>query len=175
MPKDSINHDGPASFFPNGRRIIFVGSEPGHARRCWLQDLDGGKPRPVTPEGVVGAVLSLDGRFVAARAPEQKPALYPLEAGPPRPIEGLEPSDGPLRWSADGKFLFVSPLGRGLPARVYRVEIPSGRRELWKEFTPHDPTGLINLYAAAIIPDGKTLVFGYHHTLSDLYVVEGLK
>jgi hypothetical protein len=175
LPKDSINHDGRASFFPDGRRIIFVGSEPGHARRCWLQDLDGGKPRPITPEGVIGAVLSPDGRFVVASGPDQKPALYPVEGGPPRPIEGLEPNDFPLRWSADGKFLFVRPRGRSVTARVYRVEVSSGRREVWKEFAPRDQTGLIDFYLSAITPDGKTLVFNYQHTLSDLYVVEGLK
>jgi eukaryotic-like serine/threonine-protein kinase len=184
LPKDSINHEGGAreggvrgvaSFFPDGRRIIFVGSEPEHARRSWIQDLDGGKPRPVSPEGVVGALLSPDGRFFVGRGPDQKPALYPVEAGPPRPIEGLEPSDQPLRWSADGKSLFVRPLGRSLTARVYSVDVASGRRELWKEFAPRDPTGLTDISADAITPDGKTLVFAYHHILSDLYVVEGLK
>ena len=179
LPKDSINHErgprGLPSFFPDGRRIIFVGSEPGHATRSWIQDLDGGKPRPASPEGVVGALLSPDGRFFVARSPDQKPALYPVEAGPPRPIKGLEPSDRTLGWSADGKLLFVRPLGRSLTARVYSVDVASGRRELWKEFAPRDPTGLVDISADAITPDGKTLVFAYHQTLSDLYVVEGLK
>jgi eukaryotic-like serine/threonine-protein kinase len=175
LPKDSINHYGGATFFPEGQRIIFDGSEPGHARRCWLQNLDGGKPRPVTPEGVSGSLLFPDGQFVVARGADQKPALYPIEGGPPRPIEGLESTDEPLRWSADGKFLFVRPRGLSLHARVYRVEVPSGRRELWKEFAPRDPTGLRDVAASSITPDGKTLVFTYHHTLSDLYVVEGLK
>jgi hypothetical protein len=184
LPKDSINHEGGAreggvrgvaGFFPDGRRIIFVGSESGHARRSWIQDLDGGKPRPVSPEGVVGALLSPDGRFFVARGPDQKPALYPVEAGPPRPIKGLEPSDRTLGRSADGKLLFVRPLGRSLTARVYRVDVASGRRELWKEFAPRDPTGLTDISADAITPDGKTLVFAYHHVLSDLHVVEGLK
>jgi len=179
FPKDSINHErgprGVASFFPDGRQIIFVGSEPGHARRSWIQNLDGGRPRPVSPEGVVGALLSPDGRFFVARGPDQEPALYPVEAGPPRPIKGLEPSDRMLGRSADGKLLFVRPLGRSLTARVYSVDVASGRRELWKEFAPRDPTGLIDISADAITPDGKTLVFAYHQTLSDLYVVEGLK
>jgi eukaryotic-like serine/threonine-protein kinase len=179
LPKDSINHEGGASgvasFFPDGRRIIFVGSEPGHAKRSWVQDLYSGKPRPVTPEGVVGALLSPDGRFFVARAPDQRPSLYPVQGGPPRPIEGLEPSDRTVGWSADGKFLFVRPLGRSLTARAYRVDVASGRRELWKEFAPRDPTGLTDISSDAITPDGKTLVFAYHHILSDLYVVEGLK
>ena len=83
LPKDSINHDAePAAFFPDGRRIVFIGSEPGRGRRTWVQDLDGGKARPVTPEGVVGTVLSPDGRFLAARGPDLKVALYPIDGGP---------------------------------------------------------------------------------------------
>jgi Tol biopolymer transport system component len=177
LPKDSINHDAsPASFFPDGRRIVFTGSEPGHARRAWVQDLEGGKPRPVTPEGIVGTALSPDGRFVAARGPDHKIALYPVEPGPPRPIPGIDPDDRVLRWTADGKSLFVSHQpGPSLTSRVYRIDISTGRRELWKEFTPRDTTGIQSLGANAATADGKILIYTYSHTLSDLYIVEGLK
>ena len=62
-----------------------------------------------------------------------------------------------------------------LVARVYRVEIATGRRELWKEFSLPDPTGVTGIGCAAITPDGKTFVFTYSQQLSDLYLVEGLK
>jgi hypothetical protein len=74
----------------------------------------------------------------------------------------------------DGKSLFVAWAGGSLTARVYRVELSSRRRELWKEFTPRD-TGLVDFSIGAITPDGKTLVFGYTHLIPDLYLVEGLK
>ena len=177
LPKDSINHDSvPAAFLPDGRRIVFTGSEPGHGRRAWVQDLDGGKARPITPEGVVGTILSPDGRFVAARGPDQRLGLYPVEAGPARPIEGLDSNDQLLRWSADQKFLYASSRQRQtLIARIYRLEVSTGRRELWKEFTPPDPTGISGIGGSATTPDGKAFVFAYSQKLSDLYVVDGLK
>jgi serine/threonine protein kinase/Tol biopolymer transport system component len=177
LPKDSIHHDAePAAFFADGRRIVFVGSEPGHGRRTWVQDLEGGKARPVTPEGVVGTVLSPDGRLVAARGPDQKVALYPIDGGPAQPVEGIEPNSVLLRWSADPRFLYASSGIRGaLVAKVYRVEIASGRREVWKEFSLPDPTGLSGIGCSAITPDGKTLVFTYSQQFSDLYLVDGLK
>ena len=49
---DAINHLD-ARFFPDGKRILFLGSEPGHGARLFVQDLGGGAARPVTPEGVV--------------------------------------------------------------------------------------------------------------------------
>ncbi len=177
LPKDSINHEPvPGSFLPDGRSVVFVGSEAGHTRRTWIQDLDGGKARPITPEGVVGAVLSPDGRFVVARGSDQSPAVYPVEGGPARPIEGLDPKDEILRWSADQKFLYVgaSP-GRSPTARIYRYELSTGRREPWKEFTLPDPAGVDDFRAASITPDGKELVFTYLQDFSDLYVVDGLR
>ena len=177
LPKDSINHDAsPASFFPDGGRVVYTGNEPGRARRAWVQDLHGGKPRPVTPEGVVGTALSPDGRFVAARGLDQKVALYPIEPGPTRPISGVDPDDRILRWTADGKSLFVrNQTGRSLTSRVYRVDIATGRRELWKEFTPRDTTGIQRVAANAATADGRILIYTYGHTLSDLYVIDGLK
>jgi eukaryotic-like serine/threonine-protein kinase len=178
LPKDSINHDSDeAAFLPDGRRIVFVGSEPGHGRRTWVQDLDGGKARPITPEGVVGGVLSPDGRFVAARGPDQRLALYPVESGPVRAIEGLEPNNRLLQWSADQKFLYASSglQHTNLTARVYRLEVATGQRELWKEFTLSDRTGISGIGCSAITPDGKAFVFTYSQQLSDLYLVDGLK
>jgi eukaryotic-like serine/threonine-protein kinase len=178
LPKDSINHDAePAEFFPDGRRIVFIGSEPGRGRRAWIQDLDGvGRARPVTPEGVVGTVLSPDGGWLATRGADHKVALYPIEGGPARPVEGFEPNDVLLRWSADQKFLYASAgIRRSLAARVYRVEIATGRRELWKEFSLPDPTGVSGIGCSTISPDGKTMVFVYSQQFSDLYLVDGLK
>ena len=42
-----------AKFFPDGRRILFVGNEKGRASRLFTVDLSGGKPRAITPEGVI--------------------------------------------------------------------------------------------------------------------------
>jgi Tol biopolymer transport system component len=177
LPKDSINHEPElGAFLPDGRRIIFVGSDAGHDRRTWVQDLDGGRARPITPEGVVGTVLSPDGRFIAARASDQRTALYPLEGGPAHPVEGLDPNDEILRWSADPRFLYVGANpGRRPTARIDRLEVATGRRESWKEFTLPDPAGINDFRAGAITPDGKAFAFTYVQELSDLYVVEGMK
>jgi eukaryotic-like serine/threonine-protein kinase len=176
LPKDSINHEPElGAFLSDGRRIVFIGSEPGRNRRTWVQDLDGGRARPITPEGVAGTVLSPDGRFIAARGPDQRPALYPVEGGPARTFEGLEPNDEILRWSADQRFLYVGANpGRKPTARIDRLEISTGRREPWKEYILPDPAGIDDFRAGAITPDGKAFAFTYVQELSDLYVVDGL-
>ena len=155
---------------------MFTGSETGRGRRTWVQDLEGGKARPITPEGVVGTVVSPDGRLVAAKGPDQKVALYPVDGGVPRPVEGFESNDVLLRWSEDGRFVYVgSGNRRSLTGRAFRIELSSGRREPWKEFSLPDPTGVSGISCSAITPDGKTFVYSYSQQFSDLYIVDGLK
>jgi Tol biopolymer transport system component len=42
--------NGSAHFLADGKRITVNGNETGRGERCYLVDLDGGKPQPITPE-----------------------------------------------------------------------------------------------------------------------------
>jgi serine/threonine protein kinase len=176
FPKDSIDRASATfgAFLPDGKRIAFNGHEAGKPPRAYVQDLEGGPARPVTPEGVTGRLVSPDGKFLLTETPGKGYGLAPLEGGPSVPIRGLEPNETPLRWTADGRSLFVGG-DREIPARVYRLDLATGRREVWKEFTPGDPTGITGIGPSSISADGNTILFGYFHILSDLYVAEGLK
>jgi serine/threonine protein kinase/Tol biopolymer transport system component len=176
FPKDEIEHgSGPfGTFHPDGKRIVFVGHEPGRPSRVFVQDLAGGAAKPVTPEGVVAGLLSRDGTSLVTQTPEGL-ALTPLEGGPSRPIPGVAPGDRPLRFTADGRSLFLRPDAREFPARVLRLDLATGRREVWKELMPGDPAGITLLSPEAISDDGKTVLFIYARSLADLYLAEGLK
>ncbi len=176
FPKDEIEHgSGPfGTFHPDGKRIVFVGHEPGRPSRTFVQDLAGGAAKPVTPEGVVARLLSPDGKSLVTQTPEGL-ALAPLEGGPSRAIPGVSPGDRPLRWTADGRSLFLRSDAREFPARVFRLDVATGRKEVWKELMPGDPAGITVLVPTAISEDGKTVLFTYARSLSDLYLAEGLK
>ena len=49
LSRDSIDYQR-AWWFPDGKRILVAGSEPGHSTRLYVRDLEGGKLQPVTPE-----------------------------------------------------------------------------------------------------------------------------
>ncbi|HYM08419.1 MAG TPA: protein kinase, partial [Terriglobales bacterium] len=51
LTNDSINHQW-ARWFPDGKRFVFSGNEPGKGVRLYTQDLSGGTPKPISPEGV---------------------------------------------------------------------------------------------------------------------------
>ena len=167
-----------ATFLPDGRRILFAGSEKGRRARLYVQDLAGGAPRPVTAEGAGagfrGIVVSPDGRFATGPAPGSGFARYPLEGGSPLPIEGLAEGEFPVQWSADGRSLFVYRIG-DVPARIFRLDLSTGRRELWKELIPPDLAGANVIPEVQITPDGRAYAYQYGQVLSELYLVEGLK
>ncbi len=174
LPRGQIAQYGlGASWLPDGKRVLFLGQEAGRALRCYVQDIEGGPPRAVTPEGVVGTVVSPDGKYVIAAAPGQKRALYPIEGGSPVPLPGLEDQDNIIRWAADGRSLFTFQQS-GLPVRIYRLDVASGRRELWREVTPSDPTGILPFFKVFVAADGKAYVYSFTRSLFRLFLVEGL-
>lgn len=166
-----------AKFFPDGRRILVMGNEPAHGVRLFSLDLAGGKPRAITPEGVSISQedpLSPDGKSVVAAGPDRRIAIYPVEPGEPRPVPGLLPEDNPIRWSADGRSLYVyNVLAR--PGAVDLVDIQTGKRTLWREFRAPDPAGVVGVAPFLITPDGSSYIYSYRRLLDDLYVVTGLK
>jgi len=80
----------------------------------------------------------------------------------------------PIQWSSDAASLFVYR-PTALTARVYRVSLATGARELWKEFTPTDPAGIYKIAPICINPEGSAYAYDALRTLSDLYVADGLR
>jgi Tol biopolymer transport system component len=176
VPSGTIAHFHWAAWTPDGKRICFTANEAGKALRIYVFDLSSGRARPVTPEGV-GYLLppTPDGRFLPSTDSEGRVRLYPLDgAGEPQPIAGLDRGDVPLRWTRDGRFLFVRR-GGGLPVRIERLDRGSGRSEPWRVLAPADRSGMTGVSAPLISEDGKTYAYTYQRLLSELYLVEGLK
>ncbi len=178
-PRQLQGHDiihSAAIFFPDGKRVLMAGTEPNHGLRLYVQDIDADKVEAVTPEGTNGFsfALSPDGRSIAAVGPDDKAYLFPVPSGEPLPIKGLEPGEVPVAWTADGRSLYIYRGGE-LPAKVYRLELATGHRVLWKQLMPPDPAGVEFVGPVLPTPDGKSYVYGYRRLLSDLYLVEGLQ
>lgn len=161
--------------FPDNKRMLVLGNEPGKSPRCFVQDVEGSDPKPITPEGATGKVLSPDGKLVLAWADDkQKFFAYPVEGGEPREVPGLSKDDQPVQWSADGSSIFFFRT-ENTGAKIYRMEIASGRKDLWKEIAPTDLTGFISVDGVLMTRDGKSIVYGDRRILSQLFLAEGMK
>ena len=165
-----------AAWLPDGKSFVASCSEPGHGYRLYLWDIAGGKPRAITPEGVsfIFSTVSADGRFIAARGPDRRIAIYPLEPGEPRVVPGTEPADEPLKWTKDGKAIFVYRASAP-PLRVETVDVTTGRRLLWKELRPPDPSGVEQVGPIIISRDESTYVYSYRRSLDELFLATGLR
>ena len=164
-----------AAFFPDGNRILFVGAEKGGKKRLFIQDIDGGLPRPFGPEGLTDPHVSPDGRWVAAMFQDSTKLHVLTSQGEPRQSINLEKSLLPIQWSSDGSSIFARQR-EGTLTRIYRVDLATGKKELWREIRPPDPAGILRAGSVTFItPDGKTRVSSFFRSLTDLYVVEGLK
>jgi hypothetical protein len=119
-------------------------------------------------------VLSPKGESVASTGPDGHIYLYPIAGGDPVAVKGTEVGEIPTGWSADGKSIYVYRFGE-IPARVFEIDLATGQRKPWKQLVPSDSAGIDTIRGLELSADGKSYVYGYIRTLSDLYMVEGVK
>ena len=175
LTNDSINHQW-ARWFPDGKRFVFSGNEPGKGVRLYMQDVSGGKSKTISPEGIDAQAFAIspDGQLIVGIGSDQKGYLFSSTGADPRIVNGMEPGDIPINWSQDARSIYLYRTGE-VPAKVYRLELATGKKTVWKQIAPLDPTGVSTIGPILMTPDGKTYVYGFHRTLGDLYLVEGLK
>jgi WD40 repeat protein len=174
LPPSGVIFQTAAQFHPDGQSIIFEGGT-GKVDRLWQQNLASGQSRAFSPEGVTmtGQSVSPNGEFVCAKGPDNKLALYPVAGGATRPVAGSNPGDRFIRWNGDGKLIYVYD-PHSVPVHIESIEVATGKRGIFTEYVPLDPTG-IHYVDAVLSADGKRAVYGLHRALSTLQVVKGLK
>ena len=164
-----------AGFYPDGMKIWFNASEPGHRNRCFLQPMDGGEARPLTPEGLPGrGIRPGEAQMLVRDLVSGDALLFDLRGGATHAIPGLAKGDAPSRWSTDGSALFVR--AAGLPVEVFRIDVGTGKRIALTRLGVPLATTVSDIDVKALASgDGRTWVYGYRRWLSDLVVVEGLR
>jgi eukaryotic-like serine/threonine-protein kinase len=74
MERGDIEHYSPGiHWLPDGGAILFSANQAGRAARCFVQNVNGGGPRPVTPEGISMCQVSPDGKLIAASGGKEAP------------------------------------------------------------------------------------------------------
>jgi serine/threonine protein kinase/Tol biopolymer transport system component len=164
-------------FFSDSKHLLFEGHEGGHATRLYITSLDGGQPRPITPEGYgIGGYphsISPDGKRITTVSSEGI-AVVSLDGGEPQPVRGSQPGEAPIRWAKDGNSLLVGQRGE-TSCSVSRLDLATGNRTPWKTVAPADVAGVVGVGCPRLAVDEQHYVFSYTRNLSDLFLVEHLK
>jgi Tol biopolymer transport system component len=179
LPDNGLLDQQSVSWTPDGLHLIFMASQAGRPPRLYMQDAAGnGTPRPVSPEGyqvpLFAKPLSPDGRTLAAVDTSGRVMLQPVDGGPAREAPGHQPGDVPIRWTRDARALYVFRFGE-MPARLQRLDLATGARELVTDLVPADPAGVGQIISAQVTSDGRSCAYSYKQNLADLFLVGGLR
>jgi eukaryotic-like serine/threonine-protein kinase len=175
LPPDGFGQVLYGAFVSDGTRIAFEANEPGRGTRLFVQDVNGGKPAPVTAEGLNTSriFVSPDGRWISAIGSDTRVHLFPSAGGAPKDFATSRPGDSPAGWSADGLHLYVST--PGIPARLDQIDVTTGERTKVRDLSGADPAGVMSFGGVRVTPDGQTIIFSYVRILSTLYRARGLR
>src|SRR5258708_4349906 len=134
LTHDAVSY-GAGQWLPDGKHLLASGIEAGHGVRDYLIDVSSGDAKPITPEGIAGVHLSQDGKSTAVRGADGKWGVWMLDGNSIRVIPDWDPSYRVTDWSPDGESVYAaSSKADQRTARLYRVNIATGKMELCRTF-----------------------------------------
>ena len=99
-------------------------------------------------------------------------AVLASSKGAPRVVPGVTQADTSFGWTADGRSVYG---GRpGMPFKLEKIDIETGRRTLLKELAPPDRNGvgIIGLYhMVSVLPNGRGHAYLFTRSMDTLYAV----
>ncbi len=174
LPVGKIASLGNVSWFPDGKHLLLTGAAEGQPLRTYEMDLEGGQPQALGPADFIGVAVARDGRRIAGRNASTQAVVLDRETQKLQVIPGVVPQEAFDKWTEDGHALLVYSATQW-EARMYRVEVATGKRTLLQTVEPGEKAGSILPLRVAYAEGSKTYVYGTGRVLGTLYVVEGLE
>ncbi len=174
LPVGEITSLKSVAWFPDGKHLLLSGAAEGQPLRTYEMDLEGRKPQTLGPADFTGVAVAKDGKRISGRNASGETVVFDRETQKLQIIPGIEPREALAQWMEDGQALLVySPTQ--WEARIYRVEVATGKRTLLQTVEPSEKAGSIAPLRLAYAEGSRTYVYGTVRILGTLYVVEGLE
>jgi serine/threonine protein kinase len=164
---------GVLGWFPDSTKVLVECSEEGQGPRAYAQSIESRERRPLTPPGMKPHFRpSPDGTLILAADSKGAICSVPIDGGERRTLPWLDGVTELVQWSADGRALYVRH-GTGERVRVERMDLETGRRELWRELAP-DPSSGAAVLPLVMTADARAYAYTNARNASELYLVTGL-
>jgi len=169
-------HYQSATWTSDGRSLVVHANAADHPLRFWVQDISGGAPRAITPEGVDGLAVTVNhSDYVSTRDPNGKIRLSPVNGGEPKIVSGLSNTDQVIGGAPESGVLYVTPDVSAIPLEIFKLNVQTGARQPFVSISPRDPAGVVFLYPPIFTNDEKQYLWSQTRAFSVLYVADGLK
>jgi Tol biopolymer transport system component len=160
-------------FFPDSRSLLVCGNEPRKPTRCYRSPLEGGTLEPIGPDSIAFGFLRPDGRAMAVPRGTGR-WIYPLDGGTPVAVPGLGDTVGILRWSPDGRALWVLT-GSNVHPKVDQVDVATGRRTSLIDVEPPAGLTVFGTFNVSVADDPRTYAYSAWSYNSELFTIQGVR
>ena len=171
LKRGALERVNPRGWLDNAR-VVVCGNEPGKMFRCYSQNLTGGDPVPLTPDGFDVLAVAPDADSVAVAKQDGSIHLSSIRGQRTTPLSISATRDKVIEFSRDSRSLFLQPRGV-LPARIERLDLATGTRSLVREIAFGNTAGLMRLDVARVLNDGAAYAYQYWRRTGRLFVVKG--
>jgi serine/threonine protein kinase/Tol biopolymer transport system component len=173
-------HVSRAVFLPDSQKILLA-ARMASKGRLYVTDILGSPPKPLTGDFASKSFdflsVSPDGKSFAYQRNGEW-VVQSMETGIAKPIPAIDPGEYVVRWSTDNRTVFVVREGQN-ELMLYRVELDSGKRELWQTLRPAFQVGLVSMqngyFGCDVDASGRTAAISYDTDLDVLYSAEGMR
>ncbi len=162
-----------AQFFPDGNSLLVCGNEQGHATRCYVRPLGDGPLRALTPEGTNQGFIAPDGTSVLTASADAY-SIYALSGSPARPVPKLSSADVIIRWTPDGRGLWITGANEN-PPRVDRLDLATGQRTEVLSILPTARSALITILDITMADDPRAYAYLRAEYVSHIFDVRGMR
>jgi Tol biopolymer transport system component len=165
-----------SQWLPDGHHILLLANQTGKGEGVFVTDVNGATPKLISPGDAPWGAVAPDGKsFVQGQHKGGTVVIHSLSDDSSRPLPGVQPGEGTIGWSADSKNVFVQ-VTTATGINIYKVDVTSGRRELWQTITPKNAVGLRPMVIpSSITPDGRWMAYAYRTQLGQLYRSDTLR
>jgi Tol biopolymer transport system component/tRNA A-37 threonylcarbamoyl transferase component Bud32 len=161
-----------AEWGPGDRSVLLCGNEPSKPLVCVERALDGGAGRPAGLKGLRYGSVAPDGRRMLIEVPGQPLHLGTIGGDSARPIAGLSATDNVVRWSPDGRALW---LRRRNSFVVDRFDLETGRRDKILDVPVPVTPAIVAFSSLVLADDPRVFAYSTNRASSALFLVQGAR